>query len=259
MNRPQVNSFRPVLLIPHYEHLRQLCDSLPQLRAAGIPMLVVDDGSSRETAGKLAQAAVAHDFELLSLPLNQGKGSAVMAGFAHAALQGYTHALQMDADGQHNPLDIARFLDSAASRPDTMVCGTPVFGADAPRVRVWGRKLTDGVVFLETWTRGIRDSLCGFRVYPLDDTLRVIQRHRPGARMDFDAELLVNACWDGMPLHFLATRVIYPEAGVSHFHYLRDNLRMIRMHLRLLARMAWRSPVLVQQRLQGKGPRVTGD
>lgn len=250
--------FQPVLLIPHYEHLRQLRDSLPGLRAAGVPLLVVDDGSSRETAQQLAETAAANDFELLSLPVNEGKGNAVMAGFAHAAERGFTHALQMDADGQHDPADIARFLDAAARRPDTMVCGTPVFGPDAPRVRVWGRKLTDGVVFLETWTRGIRDSLCGFRVYPLDDTLRVIGRHRPGARMDFDAELLVNACWDGMPLHFLDTRVIYPEAGVSHFHYLRDNLRMVRMHLRLLSRMAWRSPVLLKQRLQGNGPRVTG-
>ncbi len=254
-----MSAFRPVLLIPHFEHLRQLRDSLPGLLNAGVPVLVVDDGSSRETAGQLAGEAQSAGFELLALPVNQGKGAAVMAGFAHAAGRGFTHALQMDADGQHEPADIPRFLDAATTRPDTMICGTPVFGSDAPWVRVWGRKLTDGVVFLETWTPGIRDSLCGFRVYPLRETLAVIQRHRPGARMDFDAELLVNACWDGMPLHFLETRVIYPRAGVSHFHYVRDNLRMISMHVRLLARMLWRSPVLLMQRMRGQGPRVTGD
>lgn len=253
------SDFRPVVLIPHYEHLPQLQASLPRLLDTGVPILVVDDGSRSKTLNQLASEAASSGFELLPLPMNEGKGAAVMAGFAHAAGRGFTHALQMDADGQHDPEDIARFLDAAAQRPSTMICGAPVFGSDAPWVRVWGRKLTDGVVFLETWTRGIRDSLCGFRVYPLDATLAVIQRNRPGARMDFDAELLVNACWDGMPLHFLDTRVTYPPAGVSHFRYLRDNLRMIRMHLRLLARMVWRSPALLKQRLQGDGPRVTGD
>lgn len=259
MSQPYASEFRPVLLIPHYEHLRQLQASLPRLLDAGIPILVVDDGSSPGTVRQLSSAAASGDFELLPLPMNEGKGTAVMAGFAHAAGHGFTHALQMDADGQHDPADIGRFLNAAAARPATMICGAPVFGADAPWVRVWGRKLTDAVVLLETWTRGIRDSLCGFRVYPLDATLAIIRRHRPGARMDFDAELLVNACWDGMPLHFLDTRVIYPPAGVSHFRYLRDNLRMVRMHLRLLARMVGRSPVLLKQRLQGEGPAVTGE
>lgn len=254
-----MSEFRPVLLIPHYEHLRQLRASLPGLRAAGVPILVVDDGSSRQTLEQLTRESATAGFELLSLPANEGKGAAVMKGFEHAAGCGFTHALQMDADGQHDPGDIERFLAAAAQRPTTLVCGTPVFGAEAPWVRVWGRKLTDGVVMLETWKRGIRDSLCGFRVYPLAGTLAVIGRHRPGQRMDFDAELLVNACWDGMPLHFLKTRVVYPEAGVSHFHYLGDNLRMIRMHLRLLARMAWQSPVLLKRRLQGAGPQITGD
>lgn len=259
MSGYQASGFRPVLLIPHYEHLQQLKASLPKLRDTGVPILIVDDGSSAKTVNQLASEAESTGFELLPLPMNEGKGAAVMAGFAHAAKRGFSHALQVDADGQHDPADIAGFLDAAAAHPDTMICGAPVFGADAPRVRVWGRKLTDAVVFLETWTGGIRDSLCGFRVYPLDATLAIIRRHRPGARMDFDAELLVNACWDGMPLHFRDTRVIYPPAGVSHFRYLRDNLRMVRMHLRLLARMAGRSPVLLKQRLQGAGPRVTGD
>lgn len=254
-----MSDFRPVLLIPHYEHLRQLRDSLPGLLEAGVPILIVDDGSTEETARQLAIEAEKNDFDLLARPVNEGKGAAVMAGFIRAAQAGYTHALQMDADGQHDPDDIARFVQAAAARPDTMICGTPVFGSDAPWVRVWGRKLTDGVVFLETWTRGIRDSLCGFRVYPLTETLSVIRRHRPGARMDFDAELLVNACWDGMPLHFLSTNVIYPPAGVSHFRYVRDNARMVGMHLKLLARMIWRSPLLLRQRLHGQGPVVTGD
>jgi hypothetical protein len=119
----------------------------------------------------------------------------MVTGFSAAREQGYSHALQVDADGQHDPEDIPRFLAVAQARPDTLVCGAPVFGDDAPWVRVWGRKLTDLVVALETWSTGVRDSLCGFRVYPLEKTLAVIDGHRPGARMDFDADLLVALRW----------------------------------------------------------------
>jgi len=250
-------AFRPVLLIPHYNHARQFLHSLPALQQARLPILVVDDGSDRTQREQLVEAAAGGGFELHALPVNQGKGAAVMAGFEAALAAGYSHALQLDADGQHDPGDIKPFLAAAARRPDTIICGTPLFGADAPWVRVWGRKLTDLVVLLETWTSGIRDSLCGFRVYPLHPIMATIRQHRPGARMDFDAELLVNACWAQMPLHFIDTRVIYPEQGVSHFRYLQDNTRMVAMHTRLMLRMLLRSPLLMADRLRGRGPQVS--
>lgn len=253
-----MSGFRPILVIPHYNHARQFLASLPALLASDVPLLVVDDGSEAAQHALLAKASADGAFRLLSMDSNRGKGEAVMAGFAAAAKEGFSHAVQLDADGQHDPADITRFLASAKKRPQAMICGAPVFGDDAPWVRVWGRKLTDLVVLLETWTPGIRDSLCGFRVYPLEETLATIQRHRPGARMDFDAELLVNACWDGMPLHFLDTRVIYPDQGVSHFRYVRDNSRMVAMHTRLLLRMLLRSPVLLGKRLRGQAPLVSG-
>lgn len=249
--------FRPVLLVPHYNHLEQFRRFLPDLQATDVPLLVVDDGSDPGPREALAELAEAHGFELLQRPENRGKGDALMAGFAYADRLGYSHALQVDADGQHDTADVPRFLDAARDRPDAMICGAPVFGEDAPWVRVWGRKLTDLVVFLETWSTGVKDSLCGFRVYPLAGTLSVIERRRPGARMDFDASMLVYARWQGMDLHFLHTRVIYPEAGRSHFRYLRDNLRMVALHVRLLLGMLLRAPLLLADRLTGRAGRVT--
>jgi glycosyltransferase involved in cell wall biosynthesis len=251
--------FRPVLLVPHYNHVNQFEPFLPALMASGTPILVVDDGSDAEQRARLGELAAEHGFELLMRPENRGKGDAMLAGFKRAAELGYSHALQVDADGQHDPGDIPRFLDCAEARPDTLVCGAPLFGEDAPWVRVWGRKLTDLLVFLETWTTGIRDGLCGFRVYPLEDIRRVVDRHRPGARMDVDAELLVAARWYGMPLHFLDTHVSYPENGQSHFRYGWDNLRMVALHLRLLPLTLIHLPRLVADRLAGRAGAVTGD
>ncbi len=251
--------FRPVLLVPHYNHVDQFERFLPALDAQDVPLLVVDDGSDPDQRARLQDLAKDHGFELLLRPDNRGKGDAMLAGFERAAELGHSHALQVDADGQHDPADISRFLSCAEARPGTLICGAPVFGEDAPWVRVWGRKLTDLLVFLETWTFGIRDSQCGFRVYPLQEIGHVIARHRPGARMDVDAELLVAARWYGLPLHFLDTRVAYPENGRSHFRYGRDNLRMVLLHLRLLPLALWHSPRLIADRLTNRTGPVPGE
>ena len=254
-----MSAFRPVILVPHYEHLDQFTAYLPALLAAGAPLLVVDDGSGEATVRQLRALADAEGFALVCRDMNGGKGEAMLTGFAAANEAGYTHALQVDADGQHDPEDIPRFLACAQARSDTLVCGAPVFGDDAPWVRVWGRKLTDLMVALESWSTGVRDSLCGFRVYPLEQTLAVIDGHRPGARMDFDADLLVALRWAGMPLHFLPTKVRYPDQGVSHFRYVADNVRMVGLHVRLMLRMLLRSPILLADRIGGRFGSVTAE
>ncbi|MEM9171482.1 MAG: glycosyltransferase family 2 protein [Pseudomonadota bacterium] len=254
-----MTDLRPVILVPHYNHSRQFADYVSGLVTTGVPLLVVDDGSDTDQRQQVQALAETHGFELLLRTPNAGKGDAVVAGFEYAAAAGYTHALQMDADGQHDPADVARFIEAARKRPDTIICGAPVFGDDAPWIRVWGRKLTDAVVFIETWSTGMRDSLCGFRLYPLRQTLELITHHRPAARMDFDADILVKARWHGMHFHFLDTRVIYPTAGVSHFRYGQDNVRMVLMHIRLIASMLVRAPWFAIQVLRGRWGQVTGD
>lgn len=247
-----MTAFRPVIVVPHYNHVRQFAGLLERLEQCELPLIVVDDGSEAGQLGALEELSAKRSVTLIRHGENRGKGAAVMTGFVAAADRGFSHAFQIDADGQHDVNDIPRFVAEAESFPDAIICGAPVFGDDAPFVRRWGRKLTDGVVFLETWTRGIRDSLCGFRIYPLSSIVPLIRTDRPGDRMDFDAEMLVLALWNGISLRFLDTRVIYPPEGVSHFRYVPDNARMVLMHTRLLLRMILRSPKLAADKVQGR-------
>ena len=241
------------LLIPHYNHERQFIAFLPQLVASGLPLIVVDDGSNSDSIAQLAAAINAYEnVHLFRLQRNRGKGAAVKAGCTFARNLGFTHALQIDADGQHNVADIAQFIRTSTQQPEAIICGNPVFDRSAPKARVYGRKVTDFWVALETLSLRIKDGLCGFRVYPLTCVEKVVDRYFVGNRMDFDTEFLVKAVWLNTDLVFIKTNVIYPEQSVSHFHYWRDNLLLIRLHSRLMLGMLVRLPMLLWQRLRGK-------
>ena len=241
------------LLIPHYNHERQFIAFLPQLVASGLPLIVVDAGSNSDSIAQLAAAINAYEnVHLFRLQRNRGKGAAVKAGCTFARNLGFTHALQIDADGQHNVADIAQFIRTSAQQPEAIICGKPVFDRSAPKARVYGRKVTDFWVALETLSLRIKDGLCGFRVYPLTCVEKVVDRYFVGNRMDFDTEFLVKAVWLNTDLVFIKTNVIYPEQSVSHFHYWRDNLLLIRLHSRLMLGMLVRLPMLLWQRLRGK-------
>jgi glycosyltransferase involved in cell wall biosynthesis len=241
------------LLIPHYNHERQFVAFLPQLVATGLPLIVVDDGSNSDSLAQITAAINTYEnVYLFKLQRNRGKGAAVKAGCTFARNLGFTHAIQIDADGQHNVADIEQFVQRSQQQPEAIICGKPVFDSSAPKARVYGRKVTDFWVALETLSLRIKDGLCGFRVYPLNAVENVVDHYFLGNRMDFDTELLVKAVWLNTGLVFIKTKVIYPEQSVSHFNYLRDNLLLIRLHSRLMLGMLVRLPILLWQRLRGK-------
>ncbi|EIK46003.1 putative glycosyltransferase [Cellvibrio sp. BR] len=240
------------LLIPHYNHERQFIAFLPQLVASGLPLVIVDDGSSAESCAQVAAASATYsNVHFYALRRNRGKGGAVKAGLVFARSLGFSHALQIDADGQHNVADIEKFVQLSQQHPEAIICGKPVFDASAPKARVYGRKVTDFWVALETLSLKIKDGLCGFRVYPLAQIEQVLDHYFVGNRMDFDTELLVKAVWLNTRLIFINTQVIYPAQSVSHFNYLRDNLLLIKLHSRLMLGMLVRLPLLLWQRLRG--------
>ena len=192
---------------------------------------------------------------VIVLPENRGKGGAVLEGISQAAALGYTHALTMDSDGQHPADLIPDFMRTSQARPEAMVLGKPVFDADAPRLRVNGRKVSNGWANLETLWSGIGDSLYGFRVYPIEPLKRVMDGQTWMRRFDFDPEAVVRLCWAGVrPVNIDApVRYFRPnEGGVSHFNYLRDNLLLTWMHSRLFLGFLLRLPILVGRRLQGE-------
>lgn len=196
-------------------------------------MIVVDDGNPEPIATKIA-ALACKEIVVVRHPNNLGKGRAIASGLAKAADFGFTHALQMDADGQHNLGDVERFIETAKHNPDSLILGAPVFDSSAPRARVWGRKLSVWMVWLETGSRKIADPLCGYRVYPVAATLTVCHSIPIGARMDFDPEIAVRMSWSGVPMVNVSTLVVYSRDEASNFDYLKDNLRMILLHVRLV-------------------------
>ena len=235
-------AFSPCVVIPTYDNPATIGQVVGAVREKIPDVIVVDDGSgatARETVEELGRKKLAH---VVRRDSKGGKGAAVKTGFEVARSLGYSHVLQIDADGQHDLADLDRFLATARENPDALVLGYPLFDESAPRGRVIGRQITRFWTTLETGGRAITDPMCGFRVYPLE---RALQASRgTGDRMDFDIEIAVRMVWAGVRTLNLATRVRYFAGGLSHFHLFRDNVRISWMHTRLVVRailrlLAW--------------------
>ena len=215
-------------------------------------VFVVVDGSTDGSELPLLELAVrTHGLRILRLPLNQGKGAAVLAGLEAAGSAGFTHAILFDSDGQHDPADIPKFLAASDRFPEAMILGVPIFGEDAPLVRVFGRRIGNWWTNLETLWGGIGDSLFGFRLCPVAESLRILRELDGGRGFDFDTQLAVRLYWEGVPPLNLPTRVRYrsPESGgVTHFKYLRDNVLLTRAHAGLLAEAVRLLPRLLRLR-----------
>jgi predicted LPLAT superfamily acyltransferase len=240
---------RVCIIIPVYNHGDALVATLDGLSPRGLPIIVVDDGSDTRNQARIAAAAAAAGATLLRFEENRGKGAAVLAGFREADRRGFTHALQVDADGQHDLNDVPRLVERAREHPGAMISGNPQFDASAPASRLYGRAITRFWVWIETLSFAIPDAMCGFRVYPLAPCLRLIARHPPGQGMEFDIEIAVRLYWQGVPFIAVPTRVIYPDGGTSHFRVVADNWRITRTHTRLFFGMLLRLPLLLMRKL----------
>lgn len=236
-------------VIPVYNHGGPVGRVTAALRAHGLPVLLVDDGSEPGCAAVLDALAQQPEVFLERLSTNQGKGGAVMTGLRRAAQLGWTHALQIDADGQHDTRDVPAFAAAAATEPANLICGHPIYDDSVPKARLYGRYATHIWVWINTLSFAVRDSMCGFRIYPLAATLRCMERQYIGRRMDFDTEIAVRLVWSGMKVTNLPTRVRYPEDGVSHFRVWHDNVLISAMHTRLFFGMLWRAPLLLWRKL----------
>lgn len=245
------------IVVPHYDHFEQFRRYLPELSAPGLPLVVVDDASPQSSLDALAEllAKSACDAVLVRHDVNQGKGGAVTTGLRTALDKGFTHALQIDADGQHDCGDIPEFLRAAREWPHSVICGEPVFDKSVSKLRYYARYITLSFCWLETMSTQIRDAMCGFRLYPLASITAVLDRAHLGQRMAFDPELLVRSVWAGIPLYYVPVRVTYPEDGRSHFRYFRDNVEISWMHTRLLVGLILRLPILLGRKLAGGGAR----
>lgn len=238
-------------VIPNYNHTQAVANTIEALQPYEFPIVLVDDGSDAATQILLEQLDAQYpNVTLIRRPVNGGKGAAVKTGLNIASEMGMSHAVQIDADGQHNLADIDILLNESKSHPDAMISGQPVYDDSISKGRYYGRYITHFWVYIETLSLAIKDSMCGFRVYPLSACMELMGKQALGNRMDFDIEIMVRLYWQKVPIRFISTKVLYPEDGVSHFNICKDNWLISKMHTRLFFGMLVRLPVLLAAKLR---------
>ncbi len=235
-----MQQFNFIAVIPHYNHAGTVGSVANKLIELGLPVLIVDDGSEPSQIQQLKQLEGKPQLQIHYCVKNSGKGAAMKVGFQEAFKQGFSHALQVDADGQHNLADSLTMLAQARQYPTALICGKPVYGEDAPKSRLYGRKITNFWIAINTLSFDIPDGMCGFRLYPLAETVKLIEEEHIGNRMDFDIEIVVKLHWRQVPMIWVDTPVKYEQGGISHFRGWADNWLISKMHTKLFWLMVWR-------------------
>ena len=246
-------SYRVAILIPVYNHAESIGATLDAVLKFHCPVLLVDDGSDQACRDVLIQLSKQHDdqVKLLRLDENGGKGAAIKAGLKALSLDEYSHAVQIDSDGQHDLTDLPDFLKTSQEYPEALIIGYPVYDETVPKMRYYGRYLTHVWVWINTLSFEIRDTMCGFRVYPIQQAVALVEEGNCGDHMEFDPEIIVRWHWQGGAIKNLPTRVLYPTDGVSHFRLWRDNALISLMHTRLFFGMLVRLPKLLWRKVNG--------
>lgn len=249
VNPPSLD--RCVVILPSYNSGKKLLETLGGVLREHARAIVVLDASTDDSEALLSGRGWGPpELEILRHPVNLGKGASVLTALDRAAARGFAFALVMDADGQHPVEEIRTFLSLAEANPDHMILGVPVFGDDAPKERVRGRRVGNWWTNLETLWGGIGDSLFGFRVYPVQATRSILHSIKTARRFDFDTEIAVRLFWKGIRPINRKVPVFYPpkeQGGVTHFRYLRDNLLLIGTHIRLLLALIPKVPALLRR------------
>lgn len=216
---------KPCIVIPCFNHAATVAEVAGAARAH-CPVFVVDDGS-RPPVPQLPGCTV------VRLDRNCGKGAALRAGFARAGEDGFTHAVTLDADGQHHTADVPKFLAVAREQPEALAVGVRDFiGSGAPAGRRRSNAVSTFWFRVETGVR-LSDTQCGFRCYPLGLALRLKTRSE---RYAFELEMLVRAAWTGAPIRAVPIACSYrPEQlRQSHFRPIIDLALITAMNIGLV-------------------------
>lgn len=241
-----MKDFKPCILIPVYRHGKACVQVVESILQYGIPIILVDDGNAEEAKAFLRSIKNSHpQVEIVTLSKNMGKGGAFKAGVIFAKNAGFSHILQIDADGQHDSKRIPFFLEKSFSSPEKLICGYPEYDESAPGHRKNAHAFANTWCAIITWSRKITDALCGFRVYPTEPTYRFVQKKFFDKRMGFDVEILIKLMWSGVDVEFYPVKVTYPSDGISNFHAFRDNVRISWVFTKLCLKMILLSPYLL--------------
>jgi glycosyltransferase involved in cell wall biosynthesis len=238
------------IVIPVYNHRDALAGTFQDAASTGLPCIAVNDGSTDGSLEELHRLEKIYpNTEVLSYENNRGKGEAVLLGFRRAVERGFSHAITVDADGQHNLSAVTEALELSKQNPGAAIIGRPLFDSNAPIERLIGREISNFFTWLAMLSTEARDGLCGFRVYPLHRCAEMLFKRCKCRRMEFDPEVLVLMGWAGIPMINVPIAVSYPTDGVSHFRYLHDNVLIIGRFIQLVLGMIPRSPILLARKI----------
>lgn len=242
-------TYKIAALVPTYNHYKDIDRVVQNVLNFELDVLIVDDGSNTITQEKIESIIKMNPTVMhVRLDKNQGKGGAVCAGFFYLFEKGFSHAFQIDADGQHDLSVLPDFIKTSKNNPSALISGNPVYDQSAPMGRKIGRWFTHVWVFIETLSFKIKDSMCGFRIYPLKETITLLKKQPVGTRMDFDTDIIVRLFWQGVGVIMLPVRVIYPDHNTSNFQLLKDNWRITKMHTVLFFHMLFNLPRILKNR-----------
>jgi uncharacterized protein (DUF2062 family) len=237
MEEPRAaEEIHPIIVAPTYNNGGTLAEVLSGVSRWGLPVLVVNDGSTDQTPQVLDDWLKAHPrTKLVTHPRNLGKAAALRNGFKAAIDLGYTHAITLDTDLQHDPAYIGPLLEAARDNPDAYVLGVrDIRSKDYPAKSRVGRRISNLLIRLECGVK-VSDSQCGMRVWPLELIREVAGR---ASRFGYESEMITRAGWAGCPIVEVTVNTCYLpiDRRVSHFQPWRDSVRSVGMHARLLAR-----------------------
>lgn len=216
-----------VVIIPIYNHKDTITDIVKSIINQDLPLIIVDDGSNNETKKTLNDIDKCYKrVDIITLPINSGKGVALSKGLLYADSLGYTHGITIDADGQHDIADIQKFIEASNRKRADLIAGNPTYDNSIPAERLHGRKISNFWTIVTTLSYDTKDVLCGFRCYPLSETGKLLKKRGVGKRMNFEPDILVRLYWEGVGITNVSTKICYPENSLSHFDYIKDNMRI---------------------------------
>lgn len=247
--KPKPFDMKYCVIVPIFNHPEKLASLTRSLLEKGLPIILIDDGSA-ETCHQVIREVTSTnpDITLITHKENKGKGAAIKTGLRKALQSGFSHAIQIDADGQHELNDIDKFIAKSKEFPEALIAGYPKYDASVPKHRYYSRYASHIWVWINTLSTHIIDSMCGYRIYPTKLSVVLIQDEKMGDRMDFDGEFIVRWYWRGHQVKQLQTKVIYPADGISHFNLIRDNKLISLMHARLFFGMLLRIKPLLSRK-----------
>lgn len=246
----QAQLFRPVVVIPVYNHPQTVQPVVNAIRKLQLPVIIVDDASDTQTH-QACELCSCENVSVIHRKTNGGKGAALMTGIQHALSSSYTHIVTVDADGQMDPDSIPRLLRLAQRNPATVICGYSTDRVAYRGMRRVIRRCSTALANLNALSLSVTDVHCGFRVYPLAPLAQLLARIKPGRHMQYDAEILIRLIWLGVRFRNVPIELQMPHDNISHYAHFSDTAALMWMHSRLFVTMLTRLPLIMFARWTG--------